>query len=343
MPDNGYYTARPVVSRGAIVNFIVSLRSKGKTCAFLRRAWRRFQRHGYGTYWVRRTDDERKNALDKLIDPKKCRIIGAKMADFKRKGNTIYGKRGTRWQPFLTFIAVSSYRDERSADDERFREIVFDEYQTTPQAYRRYVGNEAQDFFDLFFSKKREISMRVFFLGNKESYANPYHAFFGIPEIRDDMDGFYLYAGGSICVEVNNEAPPKRTTTYERKFARLLDATPYKHYLNSGATKNALTACVSPLPRARKHWVNIDFGRPLTIYATPAGYHFDDMRDPGRGCFVGDVHTASKYRRSFLYLSKDRDRFAPLIRALRNNKVRFTSAAVAEHAQRFFQKIGVPF
>lgn len=341
--NNGYYTARPIVSRGAIVNFVVSLRSKGKTCAFLRRAWRRFLKHGYGTYWVRRTEDERKKAQRKLIDPNRCKIIGAHMDDFKSEGDTIYGKRDGKWQPFLTFIAVSGYRDERSADDTRFRDIVFDEYQTTPQAYRRYVGNEAQDFFDLFFSKKRETQMRVFFLGNKECYANPYHAFYGIPEINDRMDGFYLYAGGSICVEVNNELPPKISSSYERKFEKLLAATPYKAYLTGGATKNALTTCVAPLPARHRVWCNIDFGRPLTIYVTPDGYVFDDLRDHSRPVFVGDAHIACNYRRSVLFLSRDKDRFAPLVRAMRNNRVRFTSAAIAEHATKFFQKIGVPF
>ena len=343
MPDNGYYNARPLISRGAIVNFVVSLRSKGKTCTFLRRAWRRFLRHGYGTYWVRRTEDERKKAQRKLIDPKRCKIMGAHMEDFKTKGDTIFAKRRGKWEPFLTFIAVSGYRDERSADDTRFREIVFDEYQTTPQAYRRYVGNEARDFFDLFFSKKRENPMRVFFLGNKESYANPYHAYFGVPEINDNMDGFYTFAGGSICLEVNNEPPPKITNAYERKFSRLLDATPYKAYLTEGATKNALTACISPLPRQRRAWANVDVGRPMTIYGTPDGYIFAPMSDEGRGVFVDSIHTAAKYRRTIMLMSCDRHRFDPLVRALRNNRVRFTEPAIAEHAQRFFQKIGVPF
>ena len=340
--NSGYYNAFPLLSRGAIINFVVSLRNKGKTTTFLKRAYRRFVKHGYGTYWIRRTVDEKTSTKREFITPKRCKILGAKMEDFKLRGDTLLAKRGDKFHPFVRFLAVSAYRDERSADDSRFREMVFDEYQATPAEFRRYNGNEAQDFFDLFISKKRDGKMKVFFLGNKESYANPYHRYFGIPEISDKMDGFYIFAGGGICLEVNNDPAPENKNAYESKLAKIIENTPYKNYMYAGETKNALTANIAKLPKVARHYCNIDFGSPFTISVTENGFHFHELTDTKRRILVDDIHRASKYRDPIIFTAIDKKRFDRLILALKQNRVFFTTPAIAENAVKFFQKIGVP-
>ena len=61
-----FYDNTPIWSYNAIWNFILTLRSRGKTFSFLSRALRRAQKYGEKTLIVRRYRAEAEKAKDKL-------------------------------------------------------------------------------------------------------------------------------------------------------------------------------------------------------------------------------------------------------------------------------------
>ena len=336
-----FYNARPIISRGAVFNFILSLRNKGKTTSFKLRAYKRFIRHGYGTIWLRRTDEETKIAKKNFYPPKLQKLLNLSPDDLRLEGKYLYCKRRGKWAKMIEFCSVSSFRDERSNDDNTFNEIVFDEYQATPHAYNRYRGNEAADFIDFFISKKRNDKMRVFLLGNKEAYDNPYHRYFGIPAVLDDMDGFYHYGNG-ICLEVNNDPAPENKNQYETKVQNALMRTPYYQYLKDGKTKTATYTSIRDLPVNAVLWCNFDFGVPIAVYRYNGDYYFTKLRDCRRRVVVLTEERGRLYPAPWYYLSTDKPRFDLLRIAAKNNRVYYTDPAIAESALTILQKIGAP-
>lgn len=245
-----------VTSRNAIFNFINSNRTYGKTWLFKKRAFRRAIKHGYKTIWVRRFQKEAEETANKFFTStdlqKFCGITMydpvTKTGNCKQQGHTFYIKRGNKWEWFLQVVALSASKRIRGVDDVKLDTIIFDEYRTTPEQYRRYHGNEVTDFIDIFFSVKREHKVRAFFLGNKESATDPYFTYFNIPSFPDTFEGIRTFREGSICVQFINNKQRNIDTEYDKKLSALFNGTSYGRYIYEGATKTNRSISIKHVP-----------------------------------------------------------------------------------------------
>lgn len=146
-----------LMSYGAILNFIIDNRDSGKSTQFKKRALMRAIKHSTMTVWVRRYKDEITPCKAEFLNDKFFAVLkqdyGDKFnkEDFKIKDNYAYYKN----KKFVYFINAGKCKSDKGIDAENIDTIVFDEFMTDDKKYNYYRGNEVEDFFTIFFTKKR--------------------------------------------------------------------------------------------------------------------------------------------------------------------------------------------
>ena len=342
-----YFSALDVSSYNAIYTFIISNRNYGKTWCFKRRAWKRALKHGKKTLWIRRFQKEVKEAVSTFYASKDLlQWIGdiepydptTKKGNLKQVGRTFYIKRGKRWEWFLKVAALSDSNALRSADDVDCDTIIFDEFTTTPQKYKRYRGSEVDDFVDAFFSGKREHEVRCFFMGNKESISNPYFTYFGIPSLPKHFEGIRTFREGSIAVQqINNK--PKTSTNYDKKVAALLRGTPYGRYIYEDEYKTAHGVKPRKTPANASEYIQLNWNSNEIKISILNGFFYVNKRiDKTRRVYTDTpLH---KYKNEFLLVKRQKKLFNALIDALADSRIYYENEAAFEALLPFFQWLG---
>lgn len=333
----GFYSLLPILSYCCVFMFIIGARNLGKTTAAKVRAIKRFNKKGYKTVWVRRFKKEADKAARKWITPKSnkllCELAGISTKDIFCKGRVVYLRRKGKkdFEPFLEIVSVSEFSVNRSADDPRVRDIVYDEFTTTPEKYRHYRGNEVRDFIDLVVSVKRIHPVRVFFLGNKESELNPYFKYFGIPQPERSFAGIRTYKNGSIAVEVRDDLPDAVQTAYDDKFTAALSGTEYLDYLTDGKYKTESVKTVKT-PKKARFYAAFNFGNPITIFYYAGCFYASYGIDKTRLVYTNGKANCYgvKYRKEIVFQTYDRSTFAGLICGIKLEKLYYTSVAAFE-------------
>ena len=342
-----YFSALDVSSYNAIYTFIISNRNYGKTWGFKRRAWKRALKHGKKTLWIRRFQKEVKEAVSTFYASKDLlQWIGdiepydptTKKGNFKQVGRTFYIKRGKRWEWFLKVAALSDSNALRSADDVDCDTIIFDEFTTTPQKYKRYRGSEVNDFIDAFFSAKRQHEVRCFFMGNKESISNPYFNYFGIPSLPKHFEGIRTFRDGSIAVQqIDNK--PETSTNYDKKVAALLRGTAYGGYIYEGEYKTAHGLKPRKTPPNAYEYIQLNWNSNEIKISILDGFFYVNKRiDKTRRIYTDTpLH---KYKNEFLLVKRQKKLFNALIDALADSRVYYENEAAFEAVLPFFQWLG---
>ena len=336
-----------VTSRGAIFTFINTNRNFGKTWLFKKRAFKRALKRGRKTIWVRRFKKEVKEAAAKFFTSadlrKFCGIEWydpeTKKGNCKQVGNTFYVKRRGRWEWFLQIVALSDAANMRGVDDVNVDTIVFDEYRTTPERYARYRGNEVTDFIDIFFSAKREHEIRCFFLGNKESTADPYFTYFGIPTFPDTFEGIRMFREGSVCVQFINNKQNAQSDEYAHKVENLLRGTSYGAYIYESATKTKKPVRVKKTPLDASIYVQLYIrGQYVRILLYDGCFYVAAGADKSKPVYCDTQTNAPRH----LLLTKRLKRyFVALENALTDGRVYYTSNAVYESVVPFYKWLGI--
>lgn len=339
-----YFHAGKILSYGAIFNHIESNRNYGKTWGFKKRAWKRAKKHGKKTLWIRRFKKEVKectatfyNSIDllKFIGDIELYDSKTKTGNCKQVGRTFYILRNGKWEWFLKIAALSDSNALRSADDVNCDTIIYDEYTTTPDKYRRYRGNEVTDFIDLFFSAKREHEVRCFFLGNKESYNNPYFTYFGIPFIPKEFEGIKRFKGGSIAVQrINNK--PRSKNMYDSKVEKLFQNTSYGNYIYKDEYKTASGLKTRKPPIDASEYIQLNWhGNEIRITILNGWFYVSSKIDKMRRVYTDTpLH---KYKHELLLVKRHKRCFNALIDALSDSRVYYDSHSVYENVFSFFQ------
>lgn len=342
-----YYNGLKILSYNAVYNFVNTNRNYGKTWTFKYRAVKRALKHHKKTLWVRRFKKEVKECVItffKSSDLQKfCTVsfYDAKTnpnGNIKQQGNIFYIKVGKQWVDFIKIVALSDANAMRSADDIDIDTIIFDEYTTTPNKYKCYRGNEVTDFIDLFISAKREHKITCIFLGNKESFNNPYFNYFDIPLIDNSFNGIKTFRNGSIAVEQRNNKP-KENNEYDKQCNNLLKGTPYGDYLYEDKYKlnRKIKICNAPKNAylySQIYFNNYYFG----IYRQNDNFYITDKINNAKNVYCDTLN--GYYNNEVQLLNRYKIYFKTFLNGVSNNRVYYINSAINEQIQPFLKWLG---
>lgn len=339
-----------VLSYNAVFNFINTNRNYGKTWTFKRRAFRRAQKHNKKTIWLRMFKKEVKEASATFYNSKDlqnfCKIDVYDKdtnpnGNFKQIGNTFYYRQDPnhKWNWFLKIYALSDADAVRSADDVDVDTIVFDEYTKTPEKYKRYHGNIVNDFIDIFFSAKREHTIKCIFLGNKEGINNPFFTYFNITPLPHTYTGIRSYRNGSIVVQqINNKADTK--TNYNKQVQALLEGTSYGNYIYKDTYKNQMAFKGRKTPPQATLYCNLIIDKqPIKISVLDGFYYVNNKLQLGRPIYCNELLNKYPYER--LLVKRNKRFFIAFVNALADNRVYYHDARIYEALQPFLNWLQV--
>lgn len=341
--SNDYYNNIKIQSYNSVFNFINSNRNFGKTWSFKKRAFIRGLKHGKRTIWIRRFQNEvkeAKNTFYSSVDLQKfCEIEpydkDKKTGNFKQEGNRFYCMHNGKWWNFLTICKLSDSKAIRSADDVNTDTIIFDEYTTTAENYKRFRGDEVEYFIDLFFSIKREHKVICFFLGNKESIFNPYLTYFGITPPPANWEGIRHYKNNSIAYEQINNLP-KVKNSYDSMIFNLFKGTKYGNYIYNSEYKQFKNVPIKKPPvdailYCQLIWDN----NKLKILRKSNSFYVISSIDYSKPIYSNCISNSDS---KIMFLLKSYKKyFKSLYEAISLNNVYYNSQAVYENIQSFYK------
>lgn len=344
---NKYYTSLNICSYNSIFNFVNTNRNYGKTWGFKKRCVRRAIKHSKKTIWIRRFKKEVKECIAtffKSVDLQKfCNISfydkeTNPKGNLKQNGNTFYIKRGKKWYDFLKVVALSDANAMRSADDVQVDTIIFDEYTTTVDKYKQFKGDEVTNFIDIFFSAKRNHKVKCFFLGNKESYSNPYFNYFKIPVLPYNFDGIKHFKNNSIAVEQrNNESV--LNTEYDKLCFDLFNHTSYGDYIYNSKYKNDIKIKKTKPPPDSTIYVQIYFNKStFSIWRKNDLFYIDTKINNKYFIYCDELNT--NYSNSKQLLKRHKTYFKALLNAISDNNVFYINELCFEQFRPFLKWLG---
>ena len=253
------------MSYGALWNFIQTSRGPGKTFWFTK-----FALHSKGqTVWVRRyKEDMNKQFFNSFMQ--------AQYSEGNFLDDTIVIKDDTLYfngEPKIFFISLSLSHKKKSTAYPNVNYIVFDEFVELGSNRAGYLKDECTKFLELYETINRlridgRPDVRVFFLGNKVSFLNPYYNFFSI---RPFKGRFKKFKKGLIVVE-NYDNPKFTELKKESKFGRLIAGTKYSEYAIDNISLRDNDDYIETMPEGCNLRCNIRLGDRLCgLWNNPNG------------------------------------------------------------------------
>lgn len=342
------------LSYNGIITAVLSNRNYGKTWTYKKRAFRRAQKRGKKTLWLRMFEKEVKESVDTFFTSKDLqKYCGVSIYDkdtnkdgnLKQCGNTFYTRRKKkngkwgRWFWFLKVFKITDADAVRSADDVDVDTMIFDEFTKTPNKYKRYRGNIVTDFIDIFFSSKREHEVRCIIIGNKESYNNPFFTYFNIKPLPTTFEGIRTFRKGSFVVQqINNQQANE--TEYDAKVRALLEGTAYGNYIYNNAYKQDAGFKPRKTPSEATIYCQLIFnGVALKISVLNGYYYVNDKIDITKRIYCEVL--LHKYKHELLLVKRQKRYFLAFINALSDNRVFYNNARTYEGMSAFYSWLSI--
>ena len=335
-----------VLSYNGIFTTILSNRNYGKTWTFKKRAFRRAIKKGKKTIWLRLFKKEKQEASSTFyssVDLQKYCGISIYDKDtnpngnLKQVGNTFYCRKSpkARWFWFLKVFCLSEVDALRSADDVNVDTIVFDEFTKPVSKYKRYRGNIATDFIDIWVSAKREHKVQCILIGNKESYNNPIFSYFGIKPLPTTYEGIKAFRKGSFVIQqINNVDTPK--DEYQEKEKVLLEGTAYGNYIYKSKYKNEIGFRPRKTPSNASLYCQLCFNNnPVKISIYNGFFYVNNKIEITKPVYCDAL--INKFVNELLLVRRQKRFFIAFINALADNRVYYDSPTTYEAIQPFLQ------
>lgn len=234
--ESKYWDIKRTMSYNALFNFIIGMRGAGKTYGALKECISHYLKTGKQFMYVRRMKTE----LDKLTTMRNGRLFNAVQKDpeFKdyvlsAESNTLYlvrdSKEGKADKEIIGYAqplsTASILKSDAFPDVDT---ILFDEFIIDNSGTYHYLKDEVTKFLDLYETVARGRDVRVFFLSNAVTLANPYFDFFHLDKPHNgDIQRF----GGSKDILVQNVVPAILSKEKkETRFGRIIGDTEYSDY-----------------------------------------------------------------------------------------------------------------
>lgn len=242
-----YYSAKYILKKGALFNYVNSDRSDGKTFDCKVRALEDYAQNKHITVYVRRFKTEITIQLynnffnDVLGDesPEKAtyrELYGSWQFKGSKHGIQVSTDNGKTWDYIVLFVILTMSGKLKSQLDpfvHRIFIIDFDEYIPLDD---KYAINEMELLLELWNSIDRDRDkVQLIILGNRVTPFSPFLDYFDVSiSILDE--GIKTYKNGELAIQIyaNNE---HRTSRKKSRFNQLVEGTEYEGYRNGGILK----------------------------------------------------------------------------------------------------------
>lgn len=240
-----YFSAKYLLSKGAVYSGAFSDRSDGKSFDCKVRALEDFDKYDYASIYVRRFKTEITETLyttyfNKLltIEPYKTKY---KDWEFKGCRTGVLARRNAseKFRYIVYFVPITCSGRLKSQFDGEYQRIInidFDEYIPLDN---RYAPNE-MDLINEFYKtidRDRDV-VRFNFFGNKITYFCPLFDYFKVDLMLSGKETIRLYKDGMLAIQIY-VSKEHREARKESKFSKLMQGTSYEDY-NNGGILNAL-------------------------------------------------------------------------------------------------------
>lgn len=316
-----FYDLTPLLSRQALISFVLGERGVGKSYGFKKFVINDYLKRGNEFVYIRRYKDELTIACDSFFDQLtdngefedhslQVMVSKKKVTKFKCDGNV-----------FGYAVPLTTASILKSATFSKVKTIVFDEFLICDPVHH-YLRNEVIQFLETVETIARLRDIRIILLANASSEANPYFDFFGIK--LDLTREFNMYKDGLICVQyIKNEA--YRKAKRDTKFGRLIDGTEYgKYAIDNEFLLDDSSFIGSRSDKARYYSTIVLGGRNYGVWLDrKAGdVYISKAYDPSNPCIftftLGDHKTGTIYAKA-----RNSAWFIPVIEAFKQGHLFF--------------------
>lgn len=326
--ESDYYSLHNILSYNAAWNFIIGARGLGKTFAAKRHVLRDAIKNGREFIYLRRTDVELKGgAKEKFMDDI---IHEFKGFEFRTNGKALEWRRDNdddQWHTAGYFLALSQAGGKKSIPYPKVDWIIYDEI--FPDN-RQFLSGEVTLLEELYFTVKRtREDVRILFLSNAVSQANPYFSKFKI-DINDQQKHhkqISAYCDGFIAIEFADYTGFSAKVERSRygRFLRKYDPD-YADYAIGNKFLDDVSSLVEPLDAKMGYAFTLDTPDNGTfgVYSRVSGgmyYHVSRrIRKNAEYQYTLDYRRVTE---RMLYVKKSDNIIAGLISAYRTGEVRF--------------------
>ena len=222
-----YWDIKRTLSYNALFNFIVGPRGAGKTYGTLKWCLTNLVPKERQFMYVRRLDTE----LDKLTKMRGGRLFNAVAKDPELKGRTFSAESNVLREDKTIIGYAQNLSSASILKSDAFPDvdlIIFDEFIIDNTGTYHYLKDEVRKFLDLYETVARGRDVRVFFLSNAVSVANPYFDFFHLDKPHSgDIQRFGRSKDILVeNVQVNSLMDDKKKS----RFGQIIDGTEYSSY-----------------------------------------------------------------------------------------------------------------
>lgn len=250
-----YWDIQRTLSYNSLFNFIIGPRGAGKTYGSLKYMLTKVVPNRQFMY-VRRLDTE----LEKLTKMRGGRLFNAVAKDPELQGHTYTAesnilKMDKQVIGYAQNLSSASILKSDSFPDVDF--IIFDEFIIDNTGTYHYLKDEVRKFLDLYETVARGRDVRVLFLSNAISIANPYFDFFHLDKPHQgDIARFGRCK--DILVE-NVSVPTLMEDKKNTKFGRIIEGTEYSDYAYDNDWLLDNTDFVAKKTRNSNYFVSLRF------------------------------------------------------------------------------------
>ena len=249
-----YFSAKHVLSKNALYNYVLSDRSDGKTFDCKVRALYDFKEKGNITIYMRRFKTEITPNLyegffndvlgdNKPIKEKYRKDFAGWQFKGTRRGVQVKRDGSDTWEWIVFFIPLTISGKLKSQLDgfiEKIEIIDFDEYVPLDD---RYAINEMTLLNEFWKSIDRDRDkVQLIVLGNRISPYTPFCDYFKL-SMQITQDKIRLYRDGTLAVQIYS-SKEHRQDREKSRFSKLVEDTEYEDY-NAGGVLNALNLKVA--------------------------------------------------------------------------------------------------
>ena len=232
-----YFSARYLLSKGALTNIVFSDRSDGKTFDCKVRALEDYAKDKTQTIYVRRYKSEITSKMyttffNEVVDNENYSKYRHWLFKYGKTGVQVKISPNDEWDYIVYFIPLSMAGKIKSqiSDISRIKVIDFDEYIPTDGKYLKDEPGQIMDFYKTV-DRDREI-VQLLIAGNKITPFNPLFDFFKI-DLSIEKDKIRLYQKGTVAVQIYSNIE-HRTKRREGKFREMVKGTSYESYDDGG-------------------------------------------------------------------------------------------------------------
>lgn len=246
-----WWNPNNILSRNAMLNFILGPRGCGKSYGAKKFVTNRFITKGEQFVYVRRFKTELSNAMLKGKTPIFFNQVASEFEGHKltnTKDTFIVDDKIAGWA-----IPLSTASIQKSATFEGVKTIIFDEF-IIDKGNLHYLNNEVEAMLDLLETIARLRDVRVFFLANSITIANPYFIYFDLTLPYNS--NFKMFKNGNICVEYIENLKYSETKK-KTKFGQIVEGTNYGSYAIDNTFLRDNHFFIEKKPGTARHFFNL--------------------------------------------------------------------------------------